>query len=561
MPTAPVETKEKIEKPAKEPERKLSIKIGADPEFLMFHGTKAINAQSLMNNFMKSKTGLRHGNLGYTIPSAGEVGWDGASSTGEIRPLPSNSPEGLTKNIGILLKTMHKYMPFLDYTTLSIGNPIGGHLHLDVEPHLVARIGTDYEDGDFISEDNDEEPSTETNTKRVTKKQQQAEMNRITKLLATFVMPIVASEHRVSSTGRLAGNYGKADDIRWDKRDGQGTLEIRGMSAEWLTSEKTTLSTIAYFAVVMNEVSKHNKELIKAEGVLKTKGHINAIQLMMLSDYSVIENAVIRSLTKTIKEFELYPQFKEEVDFIMDPKAVMAEKEKHGWTLNSGWNLGNQGSTPTKKDIFSTAKINKKLKSADHVALEEGLTVPYNDDYNVQLFARAITDRIATLNWKLNNEYFLFGLKKGIKGYIAMKCKENTFYTIPENGNHSAHKATCEKMSQKFHKYGQQIRIDPKTGKTRRWGINQIIIGIPYNPRVENDPKQFLELIWELEKGKMEAKNIDHFKTVSTEEEVDVEELVKQASGNNVRGANPSNNTIVNVNTDLLERINEPEAN
>jgi len=409
-------------------ERKLPFKLGADPEFLLFHGNRALNARGLLESFLKSKTGLRGGGGGYRMEGIGEIGWDGASSTGELRPEPADSPEGITQNIELLIKTMHKHLPFLDYTTLSIGASIGGHIHIDVPNHLVQSPGSNnsirptrtYAPGEIQPE----RPEDNTGTwglapRNITVREQQSEMNRITKLLATFVMPIIASEHRISSTGRLAGSYGKADDIHWDRQNnGQGTLEIRGMSAEWMTSPKTVLSTMAYFAVIMNEVVKHNKELILEQAILKTKGHINAVQQMMLSDYQIIEVAIVKSLAKTIQQFELYKMFKEEVDFIMHPHAVMAEKEKYGWTLTSGWDLNEQGKNPTKKDIFSNKKIASRLKNADHVAIEEGFSVPFNDDYNVALFAKSITDRIATINWKLTNEYFLFGLKKRNRGIL-----------------------------------------------------------------------------------------------------------------------------------------------
>jgi len=544
MPTAPTPIiKPEIEK------RKLDFKLGADPEFLLFHGTRALNAQNLMKNFMKRKAGLRESNMGYTITGAGEFGWDGAASTGELRPEPEDSPEGLTQNMKILIEAMFKHMPFLDYTTLSIGSPIGGHLHLDVPGKLVRNIRHDFEEEEDAFDEDEE-------NNRITKKEQQAEMNRITKLLATFSMPIIASEHRISSTGRLqGGSYGKADDVRWDRRGDGGTIELRGLSAEWLTSEKTCLATCAYFAVIINELVKRNTELIKDEAILKTKGHIKAVQMMMLSDYSVIENAIVRSLAKTVKKFELYPKFKTEVDFILNPHAVMAEKEKHGWTLTSGWNLGDTAKPPTKKDIFSNKKIVNKLKSTDHVAIEEGLTVPFNDDYNVSLFAKSITDRIATLNWKLNNEYFLFGLRKGIQGYAAMQCKSNKFFVTPENGGQSTLKETCDKMAKKFESLTRNnIRIDPKTGKTRRWGLNQVIIGIPYDPRAENDPKELLELVWELEKQNMEAKDLEQFKTTLPDDN-------EQSTEEILRGTEAGRNNSVRVSPEILETLNEDPAN
>lgn len=551
-------------------ERKLPFKLGADPEFLLFHGNRALNAKGLIENFLRSKTGLRAGSLGFNMAGVGQIGWDGANSTGELRPDPSDSPEGLTQNIGILIETMHKHMPFLDYTTLSIGSSIGGHLHVDIPNHLIQQPTSNpsFNNGISVFPPATSTPNNSNNSwnlpeRTITTKEQQSEMNRITKLLATFVMPIIASEHRISSSGRLAGSYGKADDIHWDRQtNGQATLEIRGMSAEWITSPKTVLATVAYFAVVMNELVKHNKELILEKAILKTKGHITAVQHMMLSDYKIIEVAIVKSLYKTIQQFELYKMFKEEVDFIMHPHAVMAEKEKHGWTLTSGWNLDGKGKSPTKKDIFANRKIANKLKNADHVTIEEGFNVPYNDDYNISLFAKAITDRIATINWKLNNEYFLFGLKKGIQGYSAMKCKDNIFYIIPPKNPHENTKQSSSKMAEKFEGETRgQVRIDPKTGKTRRWGLNQVVIGIPYDPRAENNPKSLLELIWNIERNTLKPKPLNKFKKPiqkKTEEtNINVEQILTDAQ---IRRNGNLSNTQIRIGPITLAELNEEPA-
>ena len=525
--------------------KKLPFKVGADPEFLIFHGVRALDAQNMMSAFFARKSGMRQAQMGYKIDKVGEIGWDGAASTGELRPEPSDSPAEVVNKIGTLIGTMHKHLPFLDYTTLSIGSPIGGHVHLDAPAELVqlGRGGAS---------------STE----------QQKEMNRVQKLLASFLMPIVASEHRVSSNSRLAMDYGRVDDMRWDQRGSQGTIEVRGMSAEWITSPKIAMATLAYMGVVWHELLKHNKELIKEKSILKTKGHIDAIQRMMLSDYKPIEDAIIRSMQKIVRGFELYPQFKEEIELILHPREAMAIKDKAGWNLTDGWKITSDKvrSQPTKKTLLSDKKVADRLKSADHTAIEQGFHVPYNDDYNMQLFAKAITDRIAGLNWKLSHEYFLFGLKKGIEGYAAMRTDNKKFYAIPLNQDKDKTQVSCEKMAGRFEQEQRNsVRIDPKTGKTRRNGSNQIVIGIPYSVRAENNTKSLVDLVWSIEHGKISPKELAEFEVeeapAAKEPEVNSEQVIETSmeimSG---RGRNGGSNT-VSVDQDTLAAMNDTPAN
>lgn len=461
--------------------------IGADPEFLLFHGAQALDATRVISAFMKNRRGVERRNAGYNISDVGEIGWDGASSTAEIRPKASKDPSVLVGRIGRLLATTHQRMPFLDYTTLSIGSPIGGHIHLDL-------------------------PGPVSQNARLT--------NRMQKLLASFLMPVIASEHRISSNARLNQNYGKADDMKWgavartpdgDERN-QHLVEVRGLSAEWITSPKIALATICYMGVVWHEILARSDKLIKEKPVLKTKGHINAIQTLMLSDYTTIEKAVIHSLAKLVRQFELYPAYKEHVDIILQPKMAMRLKEKAGWNIAEGWGFEGSDRQPTKRVLMSDKKVAEKLKNTQRSLAEAGFELSYNDDYNVSFYAKAITDRVAALNWKLKHEYFLFGLKKGISGFAAMRVKEQTFYAIPSDNPKQATELSCRKMGDRFTANSMEaVRIDPKSGKTRRGTAQQIVVGIPFEPRTKNDIKEFLELIYAIENGKMQPRAIAEF--------------------------------------------------
>lgn len=467
------------------------FKIGADPEFLMFHGSRALHASAVIDSFLKNKH-IRKLSMGYFIPDNGEIGWDGADSTGEFRPLPSNKPAELTRRLGRLIEIMHANIPLLDYTTLSIGAPIGGHLHLDVPTNLNIP------------------PTTEGNTPKT------LTSNRIEKLISTFIMPIIASEHRISSVGRLRAGYGKPDDLRWAMRGEnnlQQTIEVRGLSSEWITSEAIAYATIAYIGVVWHEILKNNALLIRQPAILKTKNQITTIQETMFSDFILVEEAFMRGMRALIKKFELYKEFQTEVDFILSPKAVIKMKKASGWNLSDGWHFGNGKKQPLKRELLSQRKVAARLKSSRLASIENAFDIPFNEDYNVALFANAITQRIAAFSWKLQHEYLLFGLKKGIEGYAVMHMANGHFFSIPQNSNHDATDTTCKRMAKRFNeKILERLRIDPKTGRVNPKPENQILIGIPYDIRAENNVKSLISLVIDIEKaGIMMFKPLSEF--------------------------------------------------
>ena len=74
---------------------------------------------------------------GYKIKNAGELGWDGHSITGELRPSPAYSPEKLVQNIGELFAALTNKSKLLEISTSSNAAPIGGHIHFELPENLV----------------------------------------------------------------------------------------------------------------------------------------------------------------------------------------------------------------------------------------------------------------------------------------------------------------------------------------------------------------------------------------------------------------------------------------
>jgi len=500
--TRPILTKKLTKKVKKIKEikievKKLPFKVGCDPEFLLFFGTRALDASHIIRKMFPDSSGP------HKIVNVGELGWDGASSTAELRPVPTDEIQVMVNNIGKLLSSLNAKVPTVDLTTLSIGSPIGGHIHVDAYKPRTAT--TPYKG---YNEDN------------------RAEIKRIENLLATYLLPIAASDHRVSALTRLRnGGYGKLTDMRYERKGGTQsepiiTCEIRGLTAEWMTTPELAYATFAYIATIWHEFSIRNLELSKNTFVTRSQDQNSTLHRMMLSDYKILERGISQSIRKTIKTFALYPQYKKEIDFILRPELVMKHKEAVGWNINTGWKLNKTIKKPKYSDLMSKNKAINNLKKENIPDIQEHFNIAYNDDYNVQMFSSAIVERIVGLNWQLKNDYFLFGFKKSIKGYGAIS-PDGKFYAVPENESLAVTKDTLQRMQTRSDD-NSKPRIDPKTGKLRGYIKNRkIAIGIPYNLRAEHNTQSIIDLIYKIENNKLEAKEISEFVVNNNKEETE----------------------------------------
>ena len=111
------------------PKSKKQITIGADPEFLIYGKYKK-------NPKLADYKNLKHaGNIIISHHSYDELGLDGCTDLGELRPQPSTSPHTLTKNIKGLFNKF--YTEYGDKYFIETGggceHSIGGHIHIGHE--------------------------------------------------------------------------------------------------------------------------------------------------------------------------------------------------------------------------------------------------------------------------------------------------------------------------------------------------------------------------------------------------------------------------------------------
>lgn len=482
-------------------DRKLPIKVGCDPEFMMFYGNRPANAQAMFQSFFRN-TGLLHGQ-GIRVIGAGEIGTEGSAAiVGEMRPNPGSSPEELTRNIGTLIKAMHDHMPLLDMSTLSIGHPIGGHMHLDMPMEFAKNAKV---------------------------------QSKLVRIAATMMMPIFASEHRMCAASRYTqSHYGHAHDVRYAIKGETLCIELRALTSEWMCTPRICEATIAYLAVIWHEACKRYEELSKENVVFKSQPQIEAIQRMILTDYKPMADSLVNDIGKLVRTFELYEQFKEECEFILNPSAVYAEKEKVGFELFQGWGFRDKVKPITKRSVLADKAIRSKIRTVNVDLLSSTISMPYNNDFNIQMYAKALAERTAALGWQLKHEYFFFGLKKGVEGFVAARVHSDEYFSIPENSPYKDVTHAVTKMRQRFNnvkEVSSATKIDPKTGKTRRGNINAIVVGIPYDVRQKKNIKPLIELIWRIERETLKSTplaNLKFYEEPKVEKAVEAGEITKK---------------------------------
>lgn len=468
--------------------KEFKFKIGADPEFNLTMQNRKIDAHQTLNFALKNKRIFKKANneMGFNLEDSGNIGWDGSDSTAEIRPIAANTPQKVINNIANILKELSKHINLFDISTLSEFSPIGGHIHFEV-------------------------PKEE--------KWKKDKENSIHRKMSSFYLPILLSENKTNLNLRIRQGYGSLKDYRIEKRfeyeDGTPgyTYEFRCPSAEWMTTPKLAEATLAYMAVIYHEViNKPNSFKKYSDVIYKSDKQGDALQTLAIMEFNLLTKQIMSRIRKYIKGFEMYEFYKNEIEYLFHPEKILKDKLKAEYNVNIGWNLNKHNSAPKKTDILSSKKkFKQKTKNSNLDEIKKIMNIHSNDDTNVVLFAEALKDRVSAFNWKLKNNYFIFGIRKGINS-IVTKNMVDDYITgkeiIKTQKDLEAMDDLFERMKNKFNMNNssfsdsQQVTIDFKTGKPKNKRETSIIIGLPYEMRIQENIKPFLELIWNIEKGK-----------------------------------------------------------
>lgn len=436
--------------------KKFPFKLGADPEFnfiVQNRHSGRLRADSLMKDFFSDK---RSANSGYEI-KGGNAGWDGNAATGEIRPKPADSPAGLAENIGNIYREISKRSPrAVKMSVRSDTAPVGGHIHFELD-HVSSAMSD-----------------------------QKARI--VQKRLSTFYTPIALGDDPANLALRTQTSYGKFND--WRRKNGI-TYEYRTPSAEWQLTPKICEATLAYLGTIWFEAVHRPESFKNFDAIYPNDKAGNSIQQLIISGYKPIERIVVNDIKKMIKGFEFYPMFKDEIDYILNFKKVLKDKKATAFCINLGWDF-QETSSPTKKLINNEAKIRKSLNNIDIDRWMELFKIPHNPDTNVKDFVDALKRRILAYDWNLKNEYYMFGMRKGIKKPIVMNG--NYQFIIGQDQIKTIRDRDI--MIDTFRRMkGRMNRA------TRATAANSIIIGLPYAPRMKKDIKPIMEMVYDIEKN------------------------------------------------------------
>ena len=463
--------------------KEFGFKIGSDPEFSIILQNKRADASQTLRKILKGKKEFDDTGDGFKLDGHGMIGWDGASQTGEMRVKPENSPQEATNHFAAIFKAVAPYVNMFELSTLSTHASIGGHVHFEIP-----------------------EMATKWNSERLIG---------IHRRMASFYLPILLSENKTNLALRTTQGYGGLKDYRmenhfnWPSGRSGYTYEFRVPSAEWMTTPKLINATLAYLGVIYHEILEHPKRFNEfSDIVFKSDKMAEALQALAIQEYELVTKQMIKRIRAYIKTFELYPLFQEECDYILSVKEPYKDKVKAGYNILNGFDLAVKETKISKRQFTSSKAIKEISKTKDIDSLKSFVNIHYNKDTKVSLYAEAITTRMAAWNMKFKNTYFLFGIRKGINALIAKSMDgkyiagKDILKTVSDVGKTDE---LFKRIGEKFnsmHDLDDMWELNVLTGKAENVKNKAVIIGIPYDMRVDENVKPFLDLVWNIENGR-----------------------------------------------------------
>lgn len=457
--------------------------IGADPELNILSQGRKVDACYTMRNLLKNDPQFNKED-GLKVATAGYFGWDGCSSTAELRPEPANTAQGLTTNIGKLFSEFVKRISIFDMSTLSFHSSVGGHIHFQLPDMDVSS----------------------------------AKIKNMHKIMSSYYLPLMMSENKINLSLRERCGYGKIKDYHGDNYFGSEddgtkvrTYEFRVPSAEWITSPQICTAVIAYMGTVWNELLNNPKNIDK-DLIYKNEKQGEALQSLLLSEYTTLTKGIFNQIKKSIKTFEYYKEYKDEIDYLFNIEKVINDKKKVNYNIIDGWNLMPENKF-TKRDITNKTKFTEKALQKNLDQIGSFFNISYNTDPNCDVFATILGQRAAAFNWKLKKDYFLFGLRKGIQSFIIKDSQDNYLTGTEEIktvGDLDVTELMFNRMKSRYANSSNRARpitLDFMTGAISKNTDNSIFIGLPYELRMKQSSNEFLKLIYDIEHNELKKKS------------------------------------------------------
>jgi hypothetical protein len=445
--------------------KNFDFKIGADPEFNILINSMRMNARAILQSLTTANS------AGVRVNQGGLLGWDGCDATAELRPNPSNNPHKVADNIEKMIRKAHELLAFSRNVTTSERAPVGGHVHLELPKEML-----------------------ETRTEEML--ELRGELAREAQIvLGNYWLPLLLGEDENNVSMRRGTVYGKLLDCKLKTR----TLEFRTPTAEWITTRKTAVATLSYLGVVWHEYL-NNPESFRENSTNFLQEGDTELENMLSIDSGQILGLMAKEIASKVRKFKMYQNFKQEVELALNPNRMLKLKRDANYDVYVGWKLEKSEHTPSGKMLRKKLPKNPtaQIKKLQYIA-----TPSYNQDRNVSKIAKHIGAVIVNTNWRLINDYYLFGLRKNIEKPVVcdhslQMLKHDKIPTVTHDEAWAKLKDTLTKMMEAHEDINGETFNDSHRKK-------RIMIGIPYDWRNEETPnklkyREVIELIAEIEK-------------------------------------------------------------
>ena len=458
----------------------LPMKIGADPEFTFNIGDSALSASQVIHSLFKDPSGDK---MGKEILDAGVIGWDGCSSTAEIRPSPSTRPEEVVRNIRGLLGAAAKKNSLLSFKTLNLRAPIGGHIHFDTIK-LPEKFHKD-----------------------------SASIRLLHYHMTLYALPLFLGENFKHAKARR-GSYGHFTDYRVETKGGAKTYEFRVPSAEWITTPEIAEATLSYLGVVFAEIAEDPAKFFKANKdiAFTNEEQARAIEGLFSANYQELIRRHITTIRSRIKTFKYYPDYAKEITYLMSPKRILRDKEKCNYDASIGWGLRKETTHPGKRFFLSPLKKEEanflKKMGSEHIISNN---IRDNGDTSTNFFGSTLATAITKSGAKLEHNYFIYGLRQGIPKPIVYTGKGKFLF------GHEMIKTIRDayEVSSVISRMSENSKVPSYETTTKQTDPKQLIlIGVPYDERKTMNTKPFLELVWKTERNLLAEAEIDPTKLI-----------------------------------------------
>lgn len=512
------------------PDHKFKFLIGADPEFSILSNGQKLHASQIMKKLFPN---TEESNMGYNLKDAGNIGWDGHDATAELRPIPESTPAAVVQNIGKLFAWFADKTKLFDLDTTSMHGPIGGHIHLQITNEFtnMDRSGQD----------------------------------KFSLLMASMYLPVLLGEDRINLATRLKNSYGKLHDIRFEQHRNQATgdqsytAELRMLSAEWLTTPRIAEAVLSYFAVIYHEFLTHRNsftKLARDKVLFESRSVADSFQNLALSNNQQLILYAFDKIKKHVKKFELYPEYKKQIDFVFRPDLVHKEKLKAEFNIMKGWGLENKRLPNRRTFLMDKTVMEAVHKKPNLDVLSRMVPIDFNSDAYVESFANELSMRVVATDLKLKNRYYLFGMKTGIDDIIISDARDQIIIGKEQIKSTEEIGACCDMISHMTRRAREKFQISAEHKAELIKELEKtFIIGLPYALRQKREYKKILNLVLDLEtKPIPERIKADQLRATNSSKEISDQAIALRDSREDIE------TTIEHIQNGRDEEFNRLEA-